>query len=89
VKTIKVYFDKNLKMSDKKLASQCSHAVGGLVNKIGYDSNTRIIVLETRTNRLNELYQNCTQPKYLQKDLGFTEVEKGSLTAFAYLESEE
>lgn len=83
---IKVYYNKNLKMSDGKLAAQCSHAVAGLVASVGYTMNTTIVILEAREKKFLEIWDSIEKNKYMQVDLGFTEVEAGTKTAFAYVE---
>lgn len=83
---IKVYYNKNLKMSDGKLAAQCSHAVAGLVASVGYTMNTTIVILEAREKKFFEIWDSIEKNKYMQVDLGFTEVEAGAKTAFAYVE---
>jgi len=89
MKTIKVYYNKNLKMTEGKLAAQCSHAVAGLVNQIGYDSNCKIIILEARQKKFYDLFaENVDKSIYMQVDLGYNEVKSNTETAFAYLEEE-
>lgn len=88
MKTIKVFYNKTLGMTEGKLAAQCSHAVAGLVNKIGYDRDCRIVILGKRTSQFNLLYESTEEPKYIQTDLGLNEIEAGTRTAFAYLETE-
>lgn len=87
MKTIKVFYNKTLGMTEGKIASQCCHAVAGLVAQIGYDRDTRIVILEKRASAFLKLYESIETPKYMQSDLGLNEVEHGSLTAFAFLEN--
>jgi peptidyl-tRNA hydrolase len=88
MKTIKVYYNKTLGMSEGKISSQCCHAVAGLVAQIGYDRDTKIIILGARATKFFDLYdqQKESTPVYMQVDLGYNEVEAGEHTAFAYLE---
>lgn len=86
MKTIKVYYNKTLGMSEGKITSQCCHAIAGLVNEIGYDRDTKIIILGKRAIAFFDLYEGLACPKYMQEDLGINEVDKGTYTAFAYLE---
>jgi len=87
VNVIKVYYNKNLKMTEGKLAAQCSHAVAGLVAQIGYDPTCKIIILEASQKKFYRLFEeNSDKPVYMQTDLGYNEVESGTKTAFAYLE---
>lgn len=78
-KTIKVYYNKNIKMTPPKLASQVAHAVVGLGAR-----PYKIVVLECRTSRLKA--HSETLGSYSQYDLGFTEVDNGTLTAVAMIE---
>ena len=89
MKTIKVYYDKTLGMSEGKITSQCCHAVSGLVAQIGYDRDTKIIILGAMAAKFFGLYESLVDtetPVYMQTDLGFNEVQVGSNTAFAYLD---
>jgi len=83
---IKVYYNKNLKMTEGKLAAQCCHAVAGLVASVGYKMDTVIVILEAREKKFFEIWDSIEKNKYMQVDLGFTEVEAGTKTAFAYVE---
>jgi peptidyl-tRNA hydrolase len=56
MKTIKVYYNKTLGMSEGKIPSQCCHAVADLVAQIGYDRDTKIIILEARATKFFDLY---------------------------------
>lgn len=88
MKTIRVYYNKTLGMSDGKVAAQCCHAVAGVVAQIGYDRDTKIIILGARATKFFDLYdqQKLSTSVYMQVDLGYNEVEAGEHTAFAYLE---
>lgn len=86
------YYNKNLKMSDGKLAAQIGHVmyqVGQVFSKNPITGNT-IIVLGLRQNKFISTLKNLKEndPLYLfeQKDLGLTEVSKGTVTAFGYIE---
>lgn len=94
---IKVYYNKNLKMSPEKLASQ----VGHVCKKAGWiqeaellgamDEYDTIIVLGLRQNKFNEKLEEIKKKVnrnyyFIQEDLGFTEVEKGTITAFGYID---
>ena len=87
---IKVYFNKNLKLSEGKLSAQVAHAVSGLLNttNTSYDNQSRIVVLGLRQTQFNALFNKLDCPKYQQVDLGLTEIEQGTATAFAYFEEE-
>ena len=80
---IKAIYRKNLKLSEGKVASQISHAVKNLgLTPIDCD----IIVLKVSDKKFNELVEqnpNC----YIQKDKGLTEIENGTQTAAAWIES--
>jgi len=85
MKTIKVFYNKTLNMTEGKKAAQCCHAVAGLVAKVGYDSECRIVILEKRVGQFNSIYESLEEPKYMQVDLGLNEVDAGTRTAFAYV----
>ena len=81
---IKAIYRKNLKMSEGKVASQIAHAVKNLKET---PKDITIVVLKVSDKKFNEIIheKNC----YVQVDLGFTQVEKGTQTAAAWIESEE
>ena len=81
---IKAIYKKNLKMPEGKVASQVAHAVKNLgVTPI----DSTIVVLRVSDKKFDELvaeHPDC----YVQVDLGFTVVEKGTATAAAWIEIE-
>lgn len=79
MKTIKVYYLRSLKDSGK-IASQVTHAVLGL--NLVYHPDKIIVLKASKTQLENFIF---TIPNvYAQIDLGFTEVDTGTLTAIAY-----
>lgn len=77
--TIKVYYLRSLKDTGK-IASQVAHAVLGL-NLTSHPD--KIIVLKASKSQL-EGFLSSIPNVYGQIDLGFTEVDTGTLTAIAY-----
>ena len=91
----KVYYDKTLKMSPEKLASQVGHITLNLGSQLGGRINNplkqTIIVLGLNHSKFNKVLDqvadNTSVCEYhIQKDLGLTEVESGTITAFGYIE---
>lgn len=101
----KVFYDKTLKMSPEKLASQVGHVTLNLGYRSGYyegytniqefsPRDQTVIVLglshtkfESTLNALRQRSQHTGEPSYhVQTDLGLTEVEAGTTTAFGYIE---
>lgn len=79
---IKAIYIKNLKMTEGKVASQIAHAVKNLgLTPIDCD----IIVLGVSTKKFHEMIidKEC----FIQYDKGLTQVEKGTATAAAWVES--
>ena len=68
-------------MSEAKVASQIAHAVKNL-GETPLDST--IIVLKVSDKKFNEMVES--NDCYIQVDLGYTEVEKGTATAAAWIE---
>lgn len=91
---ITVYYNKNLKMSEGKLASQVGHVCKQLGrNEDSVAKEDVIVVLGLRqnkfTNKLNEVtgvLPNQHHVYWVQEDLGLTEVDKGTITCFGYIE---
>lgn len=90
------YYNKNLKMSSGKLASQVGH-VCKEIGKTDYLSFCQskpnsdvIIVLGLRKSKfeqkLIEITENPDLTSYVQVDLGHTEVKPGTKTVFGYIE---
>lgn len=86
---IVVYVNKSLKMSDGKMAGQACHAVSGLMSGKVYDrENTKIVVLGLRQAPFARKFEEIEAEKYMQIDMGITEVTPKSKTAFAFIEEE-
>jgi peptidyl-tRNA hydrolase len=79
---IKAIYKKNLKMSEGKVASQIAHAVKNLGLT---PSDSDIIVLKVSDKKFDELV--LIHNAYIQKDKGLTEVEGGTATAAAWIET--
>jgi len=79
---IKVIYRKNLKMSEGKVAAQVAHAVKNLgITPI----DSIIIVLRVSDKKFGELI--AENECYVQIDMGLTEIETGTQTAAAWIES--
>lgn len=86
---IKIYYRKNLKMSEGKVASQVAHVAKEL-GRLEYSiaSEDVIIVLGVSDTKYKELslnYQTETFDWYEQVDKGITEVLEDTPTAFGYI----
>lgn len=79
----KIMYNKNLKMNPGKLASQVAHVACELSLLVG-DKPDKVIVLECRESKLKSLSAN--DAVVYQYDLGYTEVESGTLTAVGWVE---
>jgi len=79
---VKVIFRKNLKMTPQKLAAQVAHAVVGLGIT---DPLCTIVVLHASDKKFFELIErdDC----YVHVDAGYTEVEPGTKTCAAWIET--
>ena len=88
------YYNKNLKMSQGKIASQIGH----VCMQVALEMNSYrggvliedkvVVVLGLRQNKFKEKLKEIEKSEnlyYIQKDLGITEVNKGIVTAFGYI----
>lgn len=87
----KIYYNKNLKMSEGKLAAQVSHVSKELGRMT--KSNPRedvIIVLWLSATKFKETLDSLKFYEYswYQEDNGLTEVPKGTITACGFAEGE-
>ena len=82
-------------MTEGKLAAQVGHVTKELgklaflvYGSIVTGKDDVIIVLGLRQNKFNEKLKeisNGDSHSYIQKDAGFTEVDKGTITVFGYI----
>lgn len=85
---IKVYYRKNLKMSEGKLAAQVAHAVKNLgVTPLDCD----IVVLKASDAKFNEYIKEAEANGkfYIQRDKGLTEVDPNTPTTVAWIVKDE
>jgi len=80
--TIKVYYRRNLKMSEMKLAAQVSHCVANLVMAC-LEVPHKIVVLKASDAKFEEFKG---QASYVQVDLGLTELEPNTETCLGIVE---
>lgn len=91
VKTIKIIYRRNLKMSPGKLAAQCVHAAIGLKEVLTtlLTAETSVVVLEASDKKFDEIFQGLEYKNKAVckvKDAGYTELKPGTETCFAYME---
>lgn len=79
---IKAIYIKNLKMSEGKIAAQIAHAVKNLGTT---PRDCDIVVLGVSRKKFSEL--TAEHDCYIQYDKGLTEVESGTATAAAWIET--
>ncbi len=80
---IKAIYKRNLKMSEGKVAAQIAHAVKNLGRT---PADCSIVVLKVSDKKFNELTKSVGDISF-QRDMGFTEVPEGTITAAAWIES--
>lgn len=77
-------------MSEGKIAAQVGHVCMHLGRVWVHESLLidKIVVLGLRENKFNEMFdkQVSNERFWIQKDLGLTEVDAGTITAFGYIE---
>lgn len=87
---IKVYYRKNLKMTEGKLAAQIGHVCKELGRMMASDPENDVIIVlgvsDTKYKELSLQYQTTSYWWYQQVDNGMTEVVKGTPTCFGYVE---
>ena len=84
-------------MSEGKLAAQVGHVCKNLsLEAHSYNQRVSkddvIVVLGLRQNKFKEellKLESLEKFTYIQEDLGFTEVEKGIVTAFGYIDNDQ
>jgi len=85
----KIYYNKNLKMSEGKLAAQVAHVskeLGRMTESIPQEDV--IVVLGLSATKFKETLDKLGGHKYYwyQKDNGLTEVPEGTVTACGFVE---
>ena len=98
----KIYYNKGLKMSPSKLASQIAHVTLNLGYDLGvgeygdcyFSSKDQVIVVlglsatkfKQKVAELDQLGYSTGMFIHIQDDLGITEVDAGTITACGYIE---
>lgn len=85
---IKIYYNKNLKMSDGKLAAQCCHVARELGRMQGSTGDHEtVVVLGLSATKFNEMLEKLIDhdKHYIQSDSGRTEVPENTITACGYI----
>ena len=85
----KIYYNKNLKMSEGKLAAQVAHVskqLGRMTESIPQEDV--IVVLGLSATKFKETLDRLIDHKYYwyQKDNGLTEVPEGTITVCGFVE---
>lgn len=75
---IKVFYRRNLKMSEGKLAAQVGHCIANMAMKYeNFDLPHKIVVLKASDAKFEELKSSAD---HVQVDLGYTEVDPDTET---------
>ncbi|AGH32230.1 hypothetical protein VPHG_00167 [Vibrio phage 11895-B1] len=92
---IKIYFRKNLRLPDVKLASCCTHIGKELARKSSLSDpwDDVVIILSASDKKFGEYKQYCidnsdTLKYHLHIDRGFTCVDEGTECAIGWIEEE-
>lgn len=81
---IKIYYRRNLKMSEGKLAAQVGHCVANIAMKYeNFEVPHKIIVLKASDSKFDELKNSAD---HVQVDLGYTEVDPDTETVLGIYE---
>lgn len=83
---IKIYYRRNLKMSEGKLAAQVAHCVANITLQ-ALEAPHKIIVLKASDKKYGEI-KNTEKVAYSQVDLGYTELEPHMETCCGIIEWE-
>lgn len=90
---IKIYYNKNLKMSDGKLAAQCCHVARELGRMQGSTGDHETVVVlglsATKFDEMIKILHEGTDKHYIQVDSGRTEVPENTITACGYIVMDE